>query len=87
MCIYKHLASLPDTSSQIFHQWKQFTRHSFSLLGGINLSSAEASFCIVGRAGEKEKESAGGGGGDDGKEDEEPIILITKADHSFVRLR
>ena len=80
------MASLPETSSQIFHQWKQFTRHSFSLLVGINLSSAEASFCIVGRAGEKEKESAGGGG-DDGKEDEEPIILIIKADHSFVRLR
>ena len=80
------MASLPDTSSQIFHQWKQFTRRSFSLLVGINLSSAEASFCIVGRAGEKEKESAGGGG-DDGKEDEEPIILIIKADHSFVRLR
>ena len=59
---------------------------TFSLLGGITLSFAEASFCIVGRAGEKEKESAKGRG-DDGKEDEEPIILIIKADHSFVRLR
>ena len=35
--IYKHLKNLPDTSSQIF-DWKQFTRHSFSLFGGISFS-------------------------------------------------
>ena len=34
---YKHLESLPDTSSQIF-DWKQFAIHSFSLFGGIRFS-------------------------------------------------
>ena len=35
--VFKHLENLPDTSSQIF-DWKQFTRHSFSLFGGISFS-------------------------------------------------
>ena len=36
--MYKNLEILPDTSLQIFDK-KQFAEHSFSLFGGIRLST------------------------------------------------